>query len=320
MSEKDFYEILGVSRSASNDEIKRAYRKLAKKYHPDRNPDNPQAESKFKEVSQAYGVLRDKEKRAKYNRYGEVGVGQWSNSPHGQKVYQWGGGSSVNIDDLEDLFSTFGGRADHTIFEDLFGGGVGASQRRTTAVPQRGRDQEHPVHLTFEQAVHGTTLTLQQSMVNNGRKETIEVKIPPGVDQGQKIRIAGRVPGHRGGPPGDLYLRCSIQPHPYFTREGSDIYVDVPVSVSEAVLGGKIEVPTLDGKVTMSLPPGTASGTRLRLKRKGVLKKGGSKRGDQYVIIKIVPPNELTDDQRRLFEELGKQDTTNPRMQCPWLK
>lgn len=319
MSEKDYYEILGVSRSASDDVIKRTYRKLAKKYHPDRNPDNPQAESKFKEVQQAYDVIRDKEKRAKYDQYGEVGVGQWSNSPHGQKVYQWGGGSSVNINDLEDLFSTFGGGANHSVFNDLFGG-VGTSPRGTPSVPQRGQDHEQPVQLTFDQAVHGTTITLQLSMGNNNRKETIEVKIPPGVDQGQQIRVAGRIPSHRGGPPGDLYLRCSIQSHPYFSREGSDIYVDVPISVSEAVLGGKIEVPTLDGKVTMSLPPGTASGSRLRLKSKGILKKGGSLRGDQYVNIKIVPPSELTDDQRRLFEELGKQDMTNPRLQCPWSK
>ncbi len=316
MSHRDFYNILSVSKTASDDEIKRAYRKLAKKYHPDRNPDNPKAEEKFKEVQQAYDTLGDSEKRSQYDQYGEVGVGQWSTDPRGQKVYSWGGsGSAVGVDDLEDLFSSFGGGGKRaSIFDEIFGGQRG----RQSMASQRGQDHQQNITLTFEQAIRGTTLTLQMKMGHNGRPETIEIKIPAGVSQNQKIRIAGRVPGLRGGPPGDLYLVCDIKPHAYYTREGLDLYVDVPVSITEAVLGGKIDVPTLDGKVSMSLPPGTPGGTRLRLKGKGVQKKGDAPGGDLYVVINMTPPTELTDDQRQLFEQLKEIDLIDPRAKCPW--
>lgn len=320
MSHRDFYKILNVSNSASDDEIKRAYRILAKKYHPDRNPDDPKAEEQFKEVQQAYDALRDPKNRAQYDQYGEVGVGQWATNPSGKKVYKWGGsGSTVGIDDLEDLFSAFGsGSQRSSIFDDILGGAFGGQRVRHAVAPQRGQDQQQSIELTFEQAIRGTTLTLQLKMGQNGPPETIEVKIPPGVSQGQKIRIAGRVPGFRGGPAGDLYLICSIKQHAYFTREGMDLYIDVPVSITEAVLGGKIEVPTLDGKVTMTLPPGTLSGTRLRLKGKGVQKKGNAQGGDLFVVVKIVPPDELTDEQRKLFEQLMISDLSDPRAKCPW--
>lgn len=317
---RDNYDILGVSRSASTDQIKRSYRRLAKKYHPDRNPGNPSAEARFKEVQHAYAVLSDADKRAQYDRFGEVGVGQWNTRPSGQRVYRWGG-STVGREDLEDLFSVFGGGGGSSIFEELFGGGAGRRGRGPSTVqaaPQRTPDLEQTVELSFDQAVRGATLTLKLRSGADGRLQTIEVKVPPGVEEGQRLRLRGRVSGGNGRPPGDLYLNCTIKPHPYFTRRKADIYVDVPVSLAEAALGAKIEVPSIDGPATLTLPPGTAGGTRLRLKGCGIRRPGSDRRGDQYVVIRIVPPKVLTDEQRRLLEELSRHDRSNPRADCPW--
>lgn len=305
----DYYNTLGVARSATEDEIKRAYRKLAKKHHPDRNPDNPSAEAKFKEVQQAYGILSDSKKREEYDQFGEAGVGQWATQKGGQRVYQWGGNSTINSDDLEELLSAFGGgggRGHASIFEDLFGqAGQRGVPRRAS---QRGADEEHPVSLTFEQAIHGTTLSLEIRSPQTGKSEKIDVKIPAGVDQGQKIRIRGKgQPGVAGGARGDLLLICSIGSHERFTRNGSDIETDVSVAVWDAVLGAKIEVPTLEGPVTMTLPAGTPSGSRLRLRGRGITRHGANGgRGDQFVRIQIQPPKELTPEQRNLYEQLRK--------------
>jgi len=315
---RDYYEVLGVSQSATEAEIKRAYRSLAKRYHPDRNPGDASAEAKFKEVQRAYSTLSDPKKRAEYDQFGEAGVGQWKTTPQGQKVYQWGGGSTVGAEDLEDLFSAFGGGEAPSVFEQFFGGSGRRSGRRAPA--RRAQDEVRDITLSFDQAVHGTMISLQITTGREARPQSLEVKIPPGVEEGQKIRLKGRVPGLDGGPPGDLLLRCSITPHPYFRRKGSDIYVEVPVSFSEAALGGKIEVPAIDGRSTVTLPPGTASGAKLRLKGSGVTKAGGSVRGDQYIVIQIVPPRLLTDQQKQWFEHLRSIDTLDPRGQCPWEK
>ena len=315
---RDHYEVLGISRSASTDEIKRAYRSLAKKYHPDRNPGDPSAEVKFKEVQHAYSVLSDSKKREQYDQFGDVAVGEWQTRPTGERVYQWGGGSSVRGEDLEDLFSAFGDRiGDEGVFEQIFGN-FGRRGART-ATPRPPADEEHPVSLTFDQAVHGTTMTLDLSHGRRGR-ERIDVKIPAGVEDGQKIRVRGRVPGQNGGPAGDLILRCSVAPHAYFRREGADIYLDVPVSVSEAALGAKIDVPTIDGQATITLPPGTAGGSKLRLKGRGVISRraGTAECGDQFVVIQIVPPKSLSDEQRRVFENLRETERENPRSRCAW--
>lgn len=313
---RDYYEVLGVSRSADDSEIKRAYRTLAKKYHPDRNPGDASAEKKFKEVQRAYHTLSDPRKRAEYDRFGEAGVGQWKTTPQGQKVYQWGGGSTVGADDLEDLFSAFGGSEAPSIFEQFFGGK--APQSTSRPPHRRTPDEERDITLSFDQAVHGAAISLQLTSGHDGRSQTLEVKIPPGVEDGQKMRLRGRVPSPNGGPPGDLLLRCSIASHPYFTRKGADVYVEVPVSVAEAALGAKIDVPVIDGRSSVTLPPGTASGTKLRLKGRGITHHGASLRGDQYVVIQIVPPKSLTNEQRALFEQLRSIDPTNPRGQCLW--
>jgi DnaJ-class molecular chaperone len=319
---RDHYEVLGVGRSASTDEIKRAYRSLAKKYHPDRNPGDPAAEGKFKEVQHAYSVLSDPKKREQYDQFGDVAVGEWQTRPTGEQVYQWGGGSSVGVEDLEDLFSAFGGRGGGSrgegVFEQIFGNSVrrGPSRRAGTA-PRRPVDEEHPVELTFDQAVHGTTVTLDLSHGQRGR-ETIEVKIPSGVEAGQKIRVRGRVPGHNGGPPGDLILICNVAPHPFFRRDGLDIYLDVPVSVTEAALGAKIDVPTIDGPATITLPPGTPSGSKLRLKGRGIVRRSAAERGDQYVVVQIVPPKSLSEEQRKMYEMLRGSDRQDPRSRCAW--
>ena len=290
MADRDFYTVLGVNRSASSEQIKRAYRERAKKYHPDRNPGDSSAEARFQEVQRAYKVLSDSDKRAQYDQFGEAGVGQWATGDGRQQVYRWGAQSSINVEDLEELFSAFGGgrrTQGASVFDQFFGGG--RHGRAASRSAQRGGDEEHPVTLTFEQAVNGTTIALQVRSSPNGRGETIEVKIPPGVEEGQKIRIKGKGrPGRSGGPPGDLFLVCSVKPHAYFRRQGPDIYVDVPISVVEAALGGKVEVPTLEGRATVTLPPGTPGGTKLRLKGRGVCKSGRSRRGDQYVVINIV--------------------------------
>ena len=313
---RDYYRILGLSRSASPDEVKRAYRKLAKQYHPDRHHGDPQAEAKFKEVQQAYRILSDPQKRSEYDQFGEAGVGQWSRTPRGQRVYQWGGGSTIDFDDLEDLMSAFGGKRRASVFEEFFGRQRPQSPRRA---PERGADEQRPISLSFDQAVHGCTVTVRLHRHSHGESETLEVKIPPGVEAGQKIRLAGK--GHtgaNGGPPGDMILVVSIQPHRFFTRRGADVFVDVPVSVAEAVLGAVIDVPSLDGPATVTLPPGTPSGAKLRLKGRGIRKRGGTERGDQYVVVVITPPKTLTEEQHAQFEQLRNLDKSNPRAQCPW--
>ena len=315
---RDFYDVLGVSRGASADEIKRAYRKLAKEHHPDRNPNNAAAEAKFKEVQQAYDVLGNSDKRAQYDQFGRVGVGQWGADPSGHRVYQWGD-SRVGAEDLEELFSSFGGGG-AGIFDTLFGGRkatAGAGSRRATR-ERRTPDIEHEVTIPFEQAVRGGTVSLRLQG-ETGQSQSLDVKIPPGIEEGQKLRVRGRASGGRAETQGDLYVKVRVHPHPWFTRQGLDLHVEVPVSVTEAVLGGKIEVPSWEGRATVTLPPGTPSGAKLRLRGKGVARATGE-RGDLYVSVRIVPPASLTAEQRRLYEELRAMGDAAPRSSEPWSK
>jgi len=331
MAKRDYYKILGISRNATADQIKRAYRNLAKKYHPDHNPNNKNAENKFKEIREAYDVLSNDEQRKIYDQFGHAGMGAgaapgggWRSGPRGQRVYTWKstGGPDIPFDNLDDLFEIFGGGAANqrksSIFDEFMrGAGHRAHPGPGTAQAGRGQDIEHPVSLTFEQAINGTKLEITLSPPSGrGGTKKIEVKIPPGVGDGQKIRLRGK--GQPGNPPGDLHIVCKVKPHRYFRRVGNDIYLDLPISVSEAALGTKVEIPTLEGKSVLTVPPGTASGTKLRLKNKGVKPANHKSRGDQYAVIRIVPPKILTPEQRQIFEKLSTIQDDSPRKDINW--
>lgn len=324
MSHRDYYEILGVSRSASADEIKRSYRRLAKQHHPDRNPGNPEAEAKFKEAQGAYSVLSDTTKRAEYDQFGRAGVGDWQQRQGGQRVYSWGGGSQINSEDLEDLFSAFGGGggggSQASVFEQFFGGRGQGSAPRRRASPSRGDDVDHAVRLTFDQSLDGTKIELRLTDKGNGsQSQTLTVTVPPGVDDGQRIRVRGKGrPGSNGGPAGDLFLVCSVAPHPYLRRAGRDLFLDLPISLTEAALGTTIEVPTLDGRASLKIPPGTAGGSKLRLRGKGIPANRKQGDGDLYAVIKIVTPTQLTEKQQQLLEQLASELDAHPRQGLTW--
>ncbi len=317
MAKRDYYEVLGVPRSAADAEIKQAYRRLAKKYHPDKNKHDEHAAVKFNEAREAYAVLSDKQKRANYDRFGHAGV-EASIGGESAKTYSWTGGRAEPIewDDLSEMFdfSSFGrgpggGR---TPFDDLFGRARAVRDTWTRPEPP-GRDVDYPVSLTFDRAIRGTTLDLDITD-GDGKKRRVTVRIPPGVREGQKIRVRGQGQGRVGhAQRGDLYVVCHIKPHSYFERDGDDILLTVPVTVAEAALGSKIDVPSIDGMKTVTIPPGTASGTKLRLAGMGVQNPTSARRGDQFVIVRIVPPRQLTPEQRSILEALAKTETDNPR-------
>lgn len=316
MAKRDYYDILGVTRSASQDEIKRAYRKLAKQHHPDQNKGDKDSEARFKEAQEAYAVLSDKDKREKYDRFGHAGPGFPGGAPGGGGGgYTWSTshGEPIDIGDLADMFDfssfTGGGGRGGSPFEGVFSRGRKAPRKPPAPAP----DVEYPVSLTFERAIRGTKLELELKAEGH-RSQRISVTIPEGVRDGQKIRVRGKgTPGRGNQPPGDLYVVVSVQPHPYFEREGDDIYLTAPVTVAEAALGAKIDLPTLDGTRTVTIPPGTPSGAKLRLAGLGVNNPQTKHRGDQLVEVKIVPPKPLSAEQRELFEKLAKCDETNPR-------
>jgi len=338
MPPRDHYEVLGVSRTASAEEIKRAYRKLAKQYHPDRNPGDKAAQTRFKEVQAAYEVLNNPKKRRAYDQFGHAGAGPgvgdqawrtWRSGPAGQHVYTWqaGGGPDIPVENLDDLFDLFArgaggefhGQPRSGIFEAFFSGSRRRNRRPTTgpaAEPAAGPASEHPVSLTFEQAIQGTTLDLR--LTGSGGTEATRVKIPPGVADGQRIRLRSKGPPARaGGLRSDVYIVCNIQPHRYFKRLGNDIYLDLPLALAEAALGTKVEIPTLAGKTVLTIPPGTPSGTKLRLKGKGVKPPGNRPQGDQYAVVRIVPPRAPTPRQRELLEQLGALEVS-PREGLGW--
>ncbi|MED4934481.1 molecular chaperone DnaJ [Heyndrickxia coagulans] len=354
MSKRDYYEVLGVAKDASKDEIKKAYRKLSKKYHPDINK-APDAAEKFKEIQEAYEVLSDDQKRAQYDQFGHAGPNQGFGGGNG-----FGGFSSSDFDSFgfEDIFSTF------------FGGG----RRNDPNAPRQGADLQYTMTLEFEEAVfgketdiqipreetcdtcHGTGAkpgthpkecphchgtgqlnTEQQTpfgrIVNRrvchycggtgkiitdkcktcggtGRvkkRRKIHVKIPAGIDDGQQLRVAGQgEPGINGGPAGDLYIIFHVRPHELFERDGDDIYCEIPITFTQAALGDEIEVPTLHGKVKLKIPAGTQSGTKFRLRGKGVPNVHGHGTGDQHVIARIVTPRKLTERQKQLLREFAE--------------
>ncbi len=356
---RDYYEILGVARTASQDEIKQAFRKLARQYHPDVNKE-PDAEEKFKEINEAYGVLSDADKRARYDRFGKQGLGDMGGMP-----------------DYSADFSD--------IFEELFGFGFGGGGGRRSAsrrnAPRRGRDLQMEVQLKFEEAVFGAEKEIEFArdevcstcrgngaepgsnistcqtchgqgevrqvrqafviqMVEtvpcpqcSGRGQVIEkpchtcrgaglerkrvkktVSIPAGVDSGMQIRLPNEgQPGSNGGPNGNLFLAVTVQPHQFFKRRESDILLDLDINIAQAVLGAEIEVPTVDGKESLSIPSGTQPGTVFTLRGKGVPRVRGSGRGDQMVVVNVDIPTKLSKEQRELFEKLATTLGTTPR-------
>ncbi len=328
---RDYYEVLGVSKTATEDEIKKAYRKLARKHHPDVNPGDKSAEEKFKEINEAYEVLSDPEKRKRYDQLGE----NWKAGADFTPPPGWEG-MRVEYGDIGDIFGGnrgAGGFSD--FFESMFGGR--RSARTGAGFRMRGQDVEAEIRLTVEEAHEGTkrTLTLQATeacpdCAGTGKKDdkvcptcrgagvvsrpkSIEVVIPPGVREGTVIRLAGEGdPGIGGGPPGDLYLHVRLRPHPIFGIVGDDIQIELPVAPWEAALGSKVSVPTLEGSVDMTIPPGTQGGKRLRLRGQGLNRRGGG-RGDEYVKLKIVIPPKLTDSEKALFEKLAAQSHFNAR-------
>lgn len=302
---KDYYKILGVQRNADKDTISRAYKKLARQYHPDLNPGNTAAEEKFKEVTEAYEVLKDDEKRKMYDQLGP----DWQNAhqfkgagPGFENVHFSFGGQNFDGSGFSDFFETlFGGtRAERR-------GGFGADPFGTfSSRSQRGRDVEAEITISLEDAVRGgeRSVTLQ----GTDRPRTLKVNIPAGVHDGAKLRLAGQgYPSPSGTPDqnGDLYLKIRFAPHPNFHVDGNDLIHELRLEPWEAVLGTKVRVPTLDGEVEMSIPAGTASGRRLRLRGKGLGR--GDSRGDEYVRVGINAPGQLTARQRELWEALATE-------------
>jgi curved DNA-binding protein len=306
---RDLYETLGVKRDASEADLKKAYRKLARQYHPDRNPGDKAAEARFKEVQSAYDVLSDAQKRAQYDRFGttEPGANPFGGGGGGNP---FGGGGNpfgnVNPEDLNDILRQFtggmgGGGGMHIDPEEIFGrrtrGGGGRTRR-----PSRPADVETEAAIPFETAAVGGRISLGFD------DHEIEVKVPAGAEDGQRLRVRGQ------GPEGaDLYVKLRVQPHPYFRREGNDVILEAPISAVEAMLGTKIDVPTLDGaRLTVKVPAGASSGGRLRLRGHGIAG------GNQYIELKIVAAPAAEGRERELIEEFARLHPQNPRAGLPW--
>lgn len=304
---KDFYETLGVSKSASADEIKKSYRKLSRQYHPDVKPGDKAAEAKFKEVQQAYDVLGDVDKRKKYDQFGSAAFEQ--GGPGGFN-WQGGGGPGGGVQfDFSDLFGSGG-----IDLGNIFGGGAfGRGGPKGRGRSRKGQDVQANIQVPFLVAVQGGEHAV--TMTIGDRSERLNVKIPAGVDNGSVIRLAGQgQPGAGSGPAGDLLVTIQVAPHPYFRREANNILVDIPVTITEATLGAKVDVPTLsEGIVSMSIPAGSASGMKLRLRGKGVIDLKTKERGDQFAVLKIVTPKQLDEASQELLRNFEARNPQNPR-------
>lgn len=299
---RDYYDILGIPKSASDEEVKKAYRKLAAKFHPDRNPGDKEAEAKFKELGAAYEVLSDADKRSRYDRFGHAGTqaGFPDGGGFGGGFPGGFGGSGPQVDPqmAEDLFrNMFGGGGD---FGDILGGGRRGGRKSTRSRPPA--DIESEVTVPFQVAATGGTVS-----ISVGGRE-IGVKVPAGIDDGKKLRVPAAATGSA-----DVILRVRVAPHPYFTRDGADVTLEVPIGVAEAVLGTKVEVPTLAGdRLTVKVPAGTSSGSRIRLKGRGI------NGGDQYLVMKVVAPAPVDDAGRELMRAFADHAPHDARANVPW--
>ncbi len=328
---KDYYKLLGVSKTSSKEEISKAFKKLARKYHPDLNPNDPDAEKKFKEINEAHDVLKDPEKRKLYDSLGpNWKEGQNFQPPPGFENMHFGGGGGQGFGEagFSDFFET--------IFGGGFGGGFSGQGARFTrqgpgggfsggpfgggaGMSRKGRDAEVEIELGLEEAYHGgkKSISLQEQVPTPGgmpqvRTKTLEVNIPKGIKDGSKIRLSGQGnPGMGGGPAGDLYLKIRIAGHPNYKVDGTTITYDLPLAPWEAVLGAKIRVPTLDGAVEMNLPAGISSGQKMRIKGKGL--GSGAKQGDQMVQVVIKSPKNISDTEKELWEKIAETSDFNPR-------
>jgi curved DNA-binding protein len=304
MTRRDYYEILGVNKKDSDEEIKRAYRKLAMKYHPDRNPNKKEAEERFKEINEAYAVLSDKEKRKQYDTFGAEGFRQRFTQ---EDIFR-------GFDFEEILAGLFGGRGRR---EFKFGGGRGGfdfgnvsggsyGYQEMGRMPQKGEDILYELTISLEEAASGGEKRI--SYRKDGKVEEVSVKIPKGIPAGKKLRLAGKgMEGKKGGPPGDLYLQISIREHPIFSREGNDLIVEKEVSFSEAILGTSVEVPTLEGNKRIKVPPGTQSHTKMRLKGLGIPHFEKEGRGDEYVKVIVKIPKRVSEKAKSLIQELARE-------------
>jgi curved DNA-binding protein len=308
---RDYYETLGVKRDASDDEIKKAYRKLARQHHPDRNPGDKQAEARFKEVQDAYDVLSDKNKRAQYDRFGFAGpAGGFPGGGPGGPTFHWGGGGPEGFQ-----FEGLDPQQAAEIFGQLFGNrGMGGMEDmgdpfgRRPAGPGKRRRAAPAADVQAEVSIPFLTAALGGSVDVTVDGSNLSIKIPAGVEDGKVLRLAGQAPGG-----GNLLLKLRVEKHPFFQREGNDVILQVPLSLPEAVLGTKVDVPTLDGtKLTVKVPPGASSGTRLRLRGKGI------KGGDQFIEIKVVVPAAKDERSRELIEEFARLNPQSPRDHTGW--
>jgi curved DNA-binding protein len=305
---RDHYEVLGVSRTASADEITKAYKKLARQHHPDKNPGDKAAEARFKEIQNAYDVLNDANKRAQYDQFGHEGPQLGGAGGPGGFHFNFGGPGGTQIDPevAQEMFGRLFGEGGGVHFEDIMGGMGGGGRGRGRSRSRRAPPPENvevEATVPFMTAATGGSISLQLG------DRQIDVKVPAGMEDGKKLRVSGQGPGG-----GDITVKVNVQPHPYFRREGKDVLLDVPISVGEAILGGKVEVPTVDGRrVDVKIRPGTSSGSKMRLPGFGIAG------GDQYLIFKIVVPKEAADDQtKKLIEEYTKLHPIDARLEAAW--
>jgi len=310
MAQSDPYKILGVGKSCSDDELKRAYRKLARKHHPDVNQNSKASETKFKEINEAYEILSDPEKRKQYDMFGHAGLGDGFAGFDPQQDTRFGGGTFRR----GAYRYGFGGdpwAAGATFFEDMFGDFVRGETGRSYSKPNgpaRGSDLEYNLSIEFLQAYEGLWANVE---VMDRR---FEVRIPPGVETGSKIRVAGKGgPGRRGGPDGDLYLTVTVKDHEVFRREGNNVYLDIPITVGEAILGAGIEVPGPAGRLVLKIPPGTQTGTSFRFRGKGFPELKNEHRGDFYITVRIVVPAQVDSQSEQLLAQFEQRNPVNPR-------
>ncbi len=312
MKYKDYYKTLGVERTANEEQIKKAYRKLARKYHPDVSKEKD-AEEKFKELSEAYEVLKDVEKRKAYDTMGSYQPGQdFRPPPDWEHQFRGGSGGFQDVEDI-DLFDLLSG---------LGRGGfrTGGAGRSGGTFRMRGQDYEVTAHLSVEDAARGTELEIPlpvTEMSEDGQlrraTKSVKVRIPKGATDGQRLRVPGKGgPGHGGGPGGDLYVNIQLKPHDLFRVSGHDLYLEVPVAPWEAALGAEVQIPTLDGRVSVKIPPGSRAGQKFRVRGKGLPRPGGGE-GDLYAVLQVVTPSVLSEREKELYRELQQASSFNPR-------